>query len=179
MSVVTLAEAKAHLNIERDDQDDEIQSHLDAAEAAVAKRVGALEPTAVTERVRGCAASLVLTSLPAVSLTSVTAVGGDALDVSDLYVGPAGVVEYEESSTWFGSRAYTVVYEAGHDPLPNDLRQAVLEMTRHLWAAQRGGGTRPGSPPSTELSNTLPGSSIALPFRVAQLISRYEYAGFA
>lgn len=179
MSVVEFAVAKNHLNITADNYDTEIQQFLDTAESAVAKRVGALAPTAVTERVRGCSSSLVLGSLPVVSLTSVTPVGGDALDVSDLYVSPGGVVEYAESSASFGSATYTVVYQAGRTPLPDDLQMAVLELLRHLWASQRGGGTRPGSAPSTELSNTLPGSAFVFPFRVEQLLAPYIQPGFA
>lgn len=179
MSVVLLADAKAHLNIEAETYDTELQAFLDAAESAVAKRVGALEPGAVTERVRGCSSSLVLGSLPVVSLTSVTPVGGVALNVADLWVGSGGVVEYADSTAGFGSTTYTVVYQAGRSTLPDDLRMAVLELLRHMWATQRGGGSRPGSAPSTELSNTLPGAAFALPFRVEQLLHPHAQPGFA
>lgn len=179
MSVLTLADAKTHLNITVTTWDTELQVVIDAAEAAIARRVGPLEATPVTNRVRGGGVSLLLTTLPVVSLTSVTSVDGDALDVDDLYVSPGGVVEYASATTCFPAATYSVAYFAGRATTPDDLLFAVKELVRHLWTPQRGNGSRPGAQPSTELSNTLPGSAFVFPFRVEQLLTPYVQAGFA
>lgn len=175
MSVVSLAEAKAHLNIAEATHDAELQTVLDAAEAVIAKLVGPLTPTVVTEVVRSTSyAGLVLSTLPVVSLTSVTPNVGDALVVGDLTLdGAAGLVT-NATDTRFGAQSYTVVYEAGYDPLPLDLQLAVKELLRHLWASQRGSGVgRPGSRSAEALSNTLPGAAYTLPIRVTQMLDPY------
>lgn len=169
MSAVSLQRVKDHLNITVGTQDGELQGFLDAAESAIAKKVGPLAPTSTTERVRGGDSALVLRRPPVVSLTSVTPVGGTALTVADLVSG-AGVVEYAEGGR-FPARFYDVVYVAGRDPLPKHLELAVLELVRHLWTTQRGVTTRPGSRESESAANTLPGAGHALPFRVQELIA--------
>lgn len=185
MSAISLTEAKTHLNITVATYDVELQTFIDAAEAAIGKRVGPLVVESVTERVRGAGGALVLNRLPVVELTTVTSNVGDDLTVGDLFVAASGVVEYAETGS-FPAAAYTVSYEAGWGAVtedvwdgPADLRQATLELLRHFWLTQRGSGSRPGAPASTELSNTLPGAVYALPFRVEQLLVPYALPGFA
>lgn len=178
MSVLSLDAAKAHLNVTGTKDDIEIAETIDAAEAAITKRVGPLEPTLKTVRVSGGSA-LVLPTTPAVSLTSITPVNGAALTLADAYLdSEAGVV----LNMWggsFSSIAYDVAYVAGREDCPADLMLAVKELVRHLWKSQRGGAQRPGSQPSDAMSNTLPGAAYAFPFRVEQLIAPYERPGFA
>lgn len=175
MSVLTLAQAKAHLNITVPTYDTEIQDFIDAGEAALAKRCGPLAATATTVRVRGgCSLSLPVT--PAISLTSVTPVLGSALTLSDLHLEPSGEVTYNTGAE-FPAPWYDVIYSAGRPSLPADLLLADKELLRHLWTTQRGGTARPGSAQSDALANTLPGSAHAFPFRVEQLIAPYVQVG--
>lgn len=182
MSVLSLTDAKSHLNISGVTHDDELEAMIDAAEAAIALRVGPLEGVSVTERVAGGSRALVVNRLPVVTLSSVTPVGGSALDTDDLTLSPAGVVTYAASDTCFGERSYDVVYVAGRATCPADLMMAVKELVRHMWDTQRGGARRPGSPQSEAASNTLPGAAYLFPFRVEQLIAPHELStvgGFA
>jgi hypothetical protein len=179
VSVLSLPAAKLHLNITTDTNDVEIQSTIDAAEAAIGRKVGPLETTTITSRVSGCAGALVLPTLPVVSVTTVTGSDASTITAGDLVADPSGVVAYAARGS-FTAVAYTVVYEAGWGTVaedvwtgPADLLQAIKEMTRHLWVTQRGGSTRPGSTPPDALSNTLPGSAFALPIRVQQLVEPY------
>jgi len=168
MSALTLADAKTYLNISAATYDTELQTFIDAAEAAIAQRVGPLTPASVTKRVPGYAWNLHLPVYPAVSLTSVTPVGGSALTLSDLHLEPdIGAVSYNGGS-FFSSPAYDVVYSAGRSPVPADLLMAVKELLRHLWASQRGGGPRPG--PTTDVQ----GSAYLMPYRVLELIAPYQ-----
>lgn len=179
MSVLTLAQAKAHLNVTGGQQDVEVQSMIAAAEAAIAKRCGPLSSTSTTVRVAGGSPELVLPVTPAVSLTSVTPVDGSALTLSDLYLDTgAGLVTYN-SGAGFSSRLYDVVYNAGRTTVPDDLLMAVKELVRHMWATQRGPTRRPGSTPSEAVANTVPGAAYALPFRVSELIAPHLQHGFA
>jgi hypothetical protein len=177
VSALDLEDAKVFLKITGNDDDTEIQSVIDAAEAALGHLIGPLSSTAVTERVFGGSGALVLSTLPVISLTSVTPYGGSALTLSDLTLTSSGTVEYVNGGA-FGRGAYTVVYQAGRASLAADLLQADRELVRHLWATQRGSSnTRPR--PAGDLSNTLPGAAYTFPIRVEQLIAPYRLFGFA
>lgn len=170
MSTVPLADVKAHLNITGTNDDTELQAVIDAAEAAIAKRVGPLAPTSVTVRVDGARAGLALPVTPVVSLTSVTPVNGTALTVGDLYQAN-GIITYPTGLTFSAPYGYDVVYVAGYSTLPADLVLAVKEMCRHLWRSQRGSGVRrPGSgaPEPTATPTFL------FPYVVTSLIEPYD-----
>jgi hypothetical protein len=148
MSVLTLAQAKTHLNITVATYDTELQSFIDAAEAEVADRCGPLEATAVTQRIEGGVGTLVLRKSPAISLTSVTPYQASALTLTDLYLDTAaGLVTYNSGAS-FAASFYTVVYSAGRATCPPDLLLAVKELTREGWeASQRGPARRTGPTP--------------------------------
>jgi hypothetical protein len=157
VSVLTLDEAKVHLNITADTYDAELVTIMDAAESVITARCGPLAPVAMTCRIGGGRA-LVLPSPPVVSLTSVAPVGWDtyadiysdaytdAMPLAELYLdGAAGLVTQNMGGV-FSSAFYDVVYESGRVSVPDDLLLAVKELTRHLWStSQRGGSRRPGS----------------------------------
>lgn len=175
MSALDLDDVKEYLGGGiSDDKNAELQTVIDAAEAAVGNLVGPLEPVTVTERVWPSGdGSLFLARNPALSLASVTPRDSDPLDVDGLDL-DAGVVT-QLSGCWFsgGAGPFTVVYQAGWDTLPADIRLAALELVRHLWATQRGSGNaRPR--PQGDLSNTLPGSAYALPIRVEQMLAPHR-----
>ena len=172
MSAVDLSEVKSHLNIAKDQFDGELEGYLATAEKIIAHRVGPLEPTTVTSVVGSAGTgTLFLPIRPVISLTSVTTSSGAVLSgtATDL---TAGLVTYTSGGN-FTTGTHTVVYEAGYETLPADLRMAVLELVRHLWDSQRGPTRRPGSAPETA-ANTAPGAAYLLPFRVEALLAAYE-----
>ncbi|NUR81001.1 MAG: hypothetical protein HOQ21_11220 [Dermatophilaceae bacterium] len=138
MSVLTLAAAKSHLNITTTTDDAELQSVIDAAEAAIAYRCGPLAPTSQTVRLSGGGPSLILPTAPVVSVESVTPVGGTALSMADMFVNKdAGTVSLALGGT-FGAGQYDVSFTAGRSSVPADLLLAIKELVRHLWSTQRG-----------------------------------------
>jgi hypothetical protein len=177
VSVLSLAEAKQHLNVTASDSDAEIQSTIDEAEAMVAQRCGPLEPTTVTERVAGGPGGLSLSRTPVISLTSVTPVGGTALTVSDLYVSPSGVVTYAMNAGVFYAPWYDVVYQSGRSTTPDDLLRGVKELTRNLWNSQRPSGGRFSSNAGSEVANTIPGAAYIWTFKVEQAIAPHLQSG--
>src|SRR5512139_536424 len=174
MSVLTLAEAKAHLNITDSSSDAELQTFVDAAEAALAARVGPLGPVTTTARVSGGGRTLLLPVAPAVSITSVTPVGGTALTVGDLYLDKTGGAIAFTSDAPFTAYWYDVVYIAGRalNACPDDLLMADKELLRHMWTTQRP-NSRGASPLSDAAANTIPGAAYLLPFRVEALLAPY------
>ncbi len=179
MSVLLVADAMEYLQITDPGVSVELQDMIDAAEAAIAKRVGPLASTTVTTRLEGGVATLVLPKVPAMSLTSVTPVGGTALDSSLLYLNEgAGFVEYVDGVTRFPYARYDVVYEAGRASVPDDLMHAVKDLLRFMWETQR--GNQPaysGALPADDgevLSGTGGSVFYAFPRRVEQLIELYR-----
>lgn len=179
MSVLTLLEAKKHLEISSPTYDDELQEFIDAAEAAIVARCGPLTSTPTTVRVQGGTGTLVLPTLPALDITSVTPVNGTALTVGDLYLDAGAGLVTHVSGTTFTNQSFDVVYNAGRTTCPPDLLMAVKELVRHLWQTQRGPSRRPGSQVSEATANTVPGAAYLLPFRVSELIAPHVQHGFA
>lgn len=176
MAVLTLAEAKTHLNITAATHDTELGAVIPSAEATIAQRVGPLEPTDITARLSGTT-GLVLPVYPFISLTSVTNSAGTALAVADFTVDPAaGVLEYVSGGK-FTSPYYTVVYKAGRavGALPADLLLAVKELTRHLWESQRGPARHAMSPMGE--SADVGGTGYLLPYRVQELLTPHMQYG--
>lgn len=149
MSVLSLADAKRHLNIDVDTYDTELQATIDSAEQIIADRCGPLAPTAVTDRVSISGGySFTLRTTPVISLTTATSVfGTSTADASQLFVSPSGVVTWRDGISRFYWGEYDVVYQAGRATVPPALLFAVKEMVRHLWTTQQGGGSRPGTAP--------------------------------
>lgn len=188
MSVLTLADAKRHLgksaSVTTDDV--ELQSVIDAAEAAIGSRTGPLQPTAVTSRVRGQAPNLLLPVTPVISLTSVVAVnGGDTINVADLTVQSSGVVEFiiGWGVAWarFWLPYYDVTYQAGRATCPPDLLFGVKELVRHLWDTQRGRARGPGldSVGSGAQPADVVGAAYLLIYRVMESIAPYMQSGIS
>lgn len=180
MSALELNDVAEHLNLTSADNNAKLAAKLASAQSALEKRVGLMEVATVTARVSASGAlrlpffQRLRPTFPAIAITSITPVGGVAVSITDLTVDDINVVR---GASFSGT--YDVVYTAGHDPLPNDLAEALRELTRHLWTTQRGGSQRPGSQPSEALSNSLPSSAKTLPFRIEQLIDPYLPNGFA
>lgn len=180
MTALSVGEVADYLNLTNADNHDKLEQRVKAAQSAIEKRVGLMEPTTITARV-SASGTLRLPfyqrnrpTFPATAITSITPVGGTAVSIVDLTVDDINVVR---GASFTGT--YDVVYTAGYDPLPDDLAEALCELTRHLWKPQRGGTQRPGAQPSEQLSNSLPASATTLPFRVEQLIDDYRPNGFA
>jgi hypothetical protein len=174
VTVLSLDEAKSHLNMTSTVDDAELSAVVDAAEAAIAKRVGPLEPTDVTSIINCGGWALTLPQRPVISITSVVATVpfGTVTVPTDLVVdGESGVVT---SQMWaIPAARYTVTYVAGRDDLPADLLFAVKEMVRHLWRSQRGSASLPGQGGG---DTATPGYLI--PNAVAELLQPHKIYGF-
>lgn len=185
MSVVTLQQAKDHLNITVATYDTELQVFIDSAEAIIATRVGPLAPATLTERRMAINGVIALTTLPVISITTLQPVGSTGtIDPSLLYLdGDAGFLSW---GTWPYSGGlvggFNITYSAGRTAgqVPAGLLLAIKEFVRSLWdASQRGPTRRPGSRQSESAANTLPGAGYKLPFDVERLIAPYEQPGIA
>lgn len=161
MSVVTLTDLKAFLNIASTAHDGELQDMLDRAESILARRVGPLGTVTVADEVHTGPGPLLLRRYPVVSVSSATS-GGAAVTGLDLDA-DAGMLHGSFSTV---GRSVRVTYVAGRSVLPLDLEAAVLELTAHLWRSQR--GTSPTALQGDEEPGA--GGAFLLPYRVQSLI---------
>lgn len=173
-SVLSLDQAKQHLNITSTTNDAEVQVTIDAAEARLSQEVGPLSGVDKSARVSTAGAFLLLPSAPVQSLTSITDVrASEALDLTLLTLdGEAGTVYYTDGNSLFRSPAYDVAFRAGWSTVPADLMYAIKELVRHLWQTQR------GNPMISSLADQAPigaaPAGFALPNRVMEMIEPYR-----
>ncbi len=172
--IVSLADAKANLNIPADDtsRDEELRGFVEAATGVIERYVGAVVRTTHTEDYDGGGTAIALDHPPVLAITQVTE-GGGVLAASDYKVdGPSGVLMRQlgdERYTWQpGSRNISVQYVAGMAIIPAHYTLAAKIIIRHMWETTRNsGGSRPALV-ETDLVDAS--SSYAIPYRALELL---------
>ncbi|MFI5973512.1 head-tail connector protein [Streptomyces sp. NPDC051452] len=144
MAIVSLAAAKAQLNIPDDNTADDVEllGFIDAATAAVEKQLGkVVEPRTIVDELdfHRPVRSFLLRSVPVISLTSLTSLDGShSWDVSP----SAAHVDPESGRvTLLGAtiRGTAVgIYQAGLTVVGANVRLAAKIIIQHLWETQRG-----------------------------------------
>lgn len=174
MALVTVSEAKTHLNISVSTFDTELGTFVDVASALVegyCDRV--FELTTSSQLFDGGTDVFVLNVSPVTAVTGVT-VDGTALD-SEQYESSIryGIVRTVEPVAE-GTANVSVAYTAGSGTVPALAKHATLETVRHLWETQRGAGR--GRPPMNGDDYTA-GMSFSLPRRVMELLDPLRNVG--
>ncbi|WP_425832571.1 head-tail connector protein [Streptomyces fractus] len=176
MGLITLAEAKAQLDIESNSDDAELQAYIDAVTAPIENLVGAVEERTVTETIDGRGSTLCLLKVPALTLVSVTPqlTGGAPLDVAQLHLdGATGIVRRLNGGRFHGG-PWTVTYTAGRAEVPATVALAARILVQHLWRTQYGSARGQGGSDDYSVSEPIPGFGYAIPNRVLQLLEAYK-----
>lgn len=182
MTVLSLADAKIHLNISPSitTYDTELQGFIDATEAIIQRRLGG-PPVAmsVSETVTPTdwGRALPLTYQPFVSLTSITA-NGVPMVISDVYATPGRVLRRRFGLPFvpWWLPPYVVTYIAGQTIAHPAVTLAAKVMVAHLWETQRGRSGGRGASPNSEYpspNSTVPGYGFAVPNRAMELLDPY------
>ncbi len=171
-SLLSLAEAKTHLNITGTGDDDELRNFLAAATELIESKVGVCVRRTFTDRVNEGHPAIVLPHRPVLSVTSVTSAqpGGPTWATAQLVVdGEAGTVTPLWGAPVFWWGPWDVVYVCGRQVIPERFLHACKELVRHLWETQRG-----AAPPSVlqgeEVFTTSTGFAFTYPRRVLEAI---------
>ncbi|WP_371528378.1 phage gp6-like head-tail connector protein [Streptomyces sp. NBC_01283] len=178
MALLTLAEAKAQLDIDGTGDDAELGVYVEALTAAIERHVGPVETREFTETIEGRSASLCLSHVPAVALVSVAPAveAGDALDLDALVLdGTPGIVRYRGGS--FAGTLWLVTYTAGRGTVPPTINLAARILLQHLWRTQYGasrGLASVGGGDDWSVTEPTPGWGYAIPNRVLQLLEPYK-----
>lgn len=171
----SLPEFKAHLNRSDDTDDGELFGVLAASNDVLEFLIdGPVKVREITEQHDVRSDRIAPRKRPLVSVTSLTPQGGASPVDSSAYrlTGLNSVRLIAPLCGW-----YTLVYQAGWDPLPDRYKLAGLIIGAHLWGTQNGGaGGRvlPGDDVAV-----VPGLSFAIPARALDLIGTPLLYGFA
>ena len=178
MALLTLAEAKAQLDITGTAEDVELQAYIEALTAAIERHVGPVETRQFAETVEGRSACLCLSNIPVVALVSVVPAvdTGDPLDLSSLVLdGATGIVRYRGGS--FAGTLWRATYTAGRGAVPPTINLAARILLQHLWRTQYGasrGLSGIGGGEDFSVTEPAPGWGYAIPNRVLQLLEPYK-----
>lgn len=177
MPILSLADAKAQLDITSTSHDSELQAYIDALTASIERFVGPVENRNVSEVIEGRSTTLCLSSVPAVSLTTILPVltAGEAVDVTDVHLdGATGIVRRLDGGTFRGG-LWTVTYVAGRGTVPATINLAARILLQHLWRTQYGAARgNVGGGDDFDVNEPVPGWGYAIPNRVLQLLEPYK-----
>lgn len=171
--LLSLADAKAQLNITSTRNDEEIRGWLETVTAAVEHFTGITVQRSFTEvhRIpRRGAPSFALLRTPALEITAATGADVDSMDLDP----SAGVVHHTDGGLFCGR--VEVTYLAGRDEVPAPIRDAAKVILQHLWRTQRNTsrGPVPGGGDDFSVTEPVPGLGYAIPNRALQLMEPYR-----
>lgn len=179
MALLTLAEAKAQLDITTTTHDEELQGYIDGLTDPIEAIVGPVVEQTITEthETPSCGVSvLVLMQAPVISLTSVTSVlsAGTSYTVGSLDVDSmTGIVRRLDGGRLYGP--VRVTYTAGRQQIPETIKLAAKILLQHLWRTQYGAARgNVGGGDDFDVNEPVIGYGYAIPNRVLQLLERYK-----
>lgn len=175
LGLLSLADAKRHLNLTSATDDDEVRTWIDATTEAVEWFVGPVVPRTVVEDHRGGGPVLALRSAPALELTTLDGVltGGVSYAVDTLSLdAAAGIVRRLDGGDFCGP--LRVTYEAGRRVVPPSITAAARIILQHLWRTQQGPARPQLGTGDFDVTEPIPGLGYAIPNRATQLLSPHQ-----
>ncbi|MET9815327.1 hypothetical protein [Streptomyces sp. NPDC006355] len=172
-AILSLADARRHLNLVSTKDDDEVRFWNNATTRAVEYYTGPVIPRSFTEQhqVRG-AASIVLLRTPVLAVTAVESVltGGVTYDVDGLDVdGDTGELFRLNGGRLSGRLRIT--YRAGRTVITENITAGARIILEHLWRTQRPArGGLAGGGEDYSVTEPIPGLGYAVPNRALQLL---------
>lgn len=169
--LVSLEDAKAHLNITSTTHDEELRSMIEGIAGALEPYTGAVVRRTEVQVFDGGRCELLLAHTPLISVTSVVD-DGTTLAASDYTVNTAsGVLTRLSGSFPYpfrpGVQSVTVTYVAGQVSVPAKVRMAALIVLQHLWETQRPAAAGPFSQGSDDFD---PRYSYSIPRRALEML---------
>lgn len=177
--IMSLADAKAHLNITGSTNDEELRSWLESVTEVIEHKVGPVVVRTYTERVWG-GMLFALSHYPVISITSITPVysSGLAVNLADLEINEDGGVVSRSDQIEFSGGPWDITYKAGRPIIPANISHAARVILKHLWETQRGGARRPTMGGDDGTFDA--GFSFSIPRRAVELLEPHmRHDGFA
>ncbi|MGW0131894.1 hypothetical protein [Streptomyces sp. NPDC003299] len=173
-AILSLADARNHLNLVDTRDDDELRFWNNVTTRAVEYYTGPIVPRSITEEhTARNAAAIVLLKTPVLALTAIDTVlsGAVAYAVDTLGVdGDTGEVYRLDGGRLTGRLRFT--YTAGRRVVRENLSGAARIILEHLWRTQRAGrrGGLAGGGEDYSVTEPIPGLGYAVPNRALQLL---------
>lgn len=174
MALITLAEAKTHLNLSASTASDtELNAMiLVACELVQAYADRTWDVGSVTQTFDGGGDTFLLAQSPITSVTSVT-VSGTALAATAYSASLSAGIVWTDVPTTCDRQNVVIVYAVGAASPPTLAKQGALETVRHLWQTQRGTTVR-----QPLVGDEYPtGEGYSLPRRVQELLDPLRAIG--
>lgn len=178
-ALLSLADAKAHLNITSTTHDDEIREYLEAATEIVESYIGPVVRRTHTARVCGYRYSIPLPHTQVLAVTGITIVrdGTTPITLSDLAINTdAGVISYKNGVS-FPYGEMDITYTVGRTSVQANWTLAAKIIVKYAWESQLGNlpsiqGDSPGY--------VVSGSGLIAPPRAISLLAPDQVpVGFA
>jgi hypothetical protein len=174
--ILSLADAKKHLNKTTTTDDDEIRGWVESITTGIEGLCGPVIVRTVTERHEGRRVPVIcLRKTPILSVTSVVAIltGGTTYTVADLDVDTeTGLVQRKDGGTFTGP--LRVTYSAGRRIVPANISSAARIILQHLWRTQQGASRPSRGTQDYDVSEPIPGFGYAIPNRALQLLEPHR-----
>lgn len=178
-SLLSLADAKAHLNVTATTNDDELREYLEAATEIVESYVGPVVRRTHTARVCGYRSQIPLPHTQVLEVTAVTLVsdGSTPITLSDLAINTeAGIVSYKSGQS-FPYGEMDITYTVGRSFVKANWTLAAKIILKHNWDTQL--GNLPSIQGDTN-GYVVTGAGYLVPFRAISLLAPDQVpAGFA
>lgn len=182
MALLSLPEAKTHLDIETSADDAELQAYIDGLTPVIERYVGPVEIRTVTEQVDG-RGLLALSQAPVVAVTSLTPAldSGLAITAGEVFLNAdSGVLRRRDGAPFHGG-PWNVVYTAGRvaegGDIPPTISLAARMLLQHLWRTRYGSARGVSGADDYAVTEPVPGYGYAVPNRVLQLLEPYKVIG--
>jgi hypothetical protein len=173
--IVSLADAKRHLNQTTTTQDEELRGFIGTATDIIEALCGPVVVRTFSERIEGCGPTIVLSHTPLVAVTSVVSLrsSGPTYDMANVDVElPTGVLELLDG-TWFRG-SLRPAYTAGRPVVPRALRMAALVIIQHMWRTQLGSSTAARRRDrGDDYADPIPGMGYSIPNRAMELMGPF------
>ncbi|WP_406730896.1 hypothetical protein [Streptomyces sp. NBC_01794] len=175
-AILSLADAKKHLNKTTTTDDDEIRGWVESVTAGIEGLCGPVVVRTVVERHDDRRVPVIcLRQTPILSLTSVVAIltGGTTYTVGDLDVdSTTGVVQRLDGGSLTGP--LRVTYTAGRRIVPAAITSAAKIILQHLWRTQQGPGRPQLGVGDFDVTEPAAGFGYAIPNRALQLLEPHR-----
>lgn len=168
--VLSMAEARAHLNLTDTNDDEELRSWLETVTRVVESQVGDVVVKTVGPERQSGGRSLWLRRRPVLSVTSIGPwlTSGSTYTPADVRATESGRVELLSGGCFTGG-PFAVLYQVGRTTLTANIRDGSKIILKHCWETQRGASALPMQ--AADDTGFIPGFAFAVPNRAIELLA--------
>lgn len=172
IAILSLADAKKHLNISNSTDDGELRDHIEAATSIIEFHANASVLREFTETWTGHSAEIALRHWPVDEVLAIESLaGGAAVATGAVDVDEVGILRMTGGGSFRGPLRFR--YRAGHRQMPAAWVQAAKIIVQHLWETQRPrDSNRPASTAAEDIMSVSDsrGRYYSIPRRAVELL---------